>query len=164
MFEEVFKGRPELKQRILIAISKREYTSAKWKDIKDRQTWYAAVAESCQKFREVLDDEHVFLQNLSSKFVYDINWKNIPEVIEYGYAALDYYVEPDEETEEGDEIVGDIVEAEFIYKFTLQGDLKKITMEESIAGETFEIWPDPDDFTAEYISIDYEQAQAENLL
>lgn len=167
MFESLFSGNSGIQQRILADARVRLLSAFSWKDIKDQRPWYAAVVDSCRKFRESLNDDLSFQEEIKSRFIYRIEYKVKPQVIEYGYAQLDFYIEGSSgDDEEGElvEIVSDVVEATIAYDFTRQGELQKITLEESITGEEFELWPDAEDFTAEYIIVDYEQAKAEGLL
>lgn len=132
-----------------------------WSSIKDWNIWFAELVDSCIKFRQENCEE--VNGSIITKNLYNIFYDQLrPHVVIKNFVMLDITVEEDDENEE--ETVNDQVNGETIYWFNYKtGDLQKIEITESLTGETWEIWPDMEDFTSEMLFIDRDQAEAEGI-
>lgn len=117
-----------------------------WGVIKNQNIWFAALIDECNDFRK--DNYKKLEKYIKTGYSYDIYFlKGEPRLIQYSHLTLNAVIENNNPTLA--QVPGSI-----IYWFSKKdGSLRKVEVYENISGESWELWPNFEDFTADHIRI-----------
>lgn len=162
MFRQIFESLSNNK-KTLLQDAKANQLSLTWRFMKQNNLWFAAIVDDLREFIavEVAD----VIPDIISKHAYQIvtsfNSPDSPSIHEEVVAEFSYIIQDDETGDE--EEVNESTNAFLNFWFDKSGRLRMIDIEEAIAGEHREVWPENEYELDEPIYIDKDTAEAEGL-